>query len=192
MMKATFIALVGLMVMCGVASFRADPAVSNLSPQSIELRDLLNFLDVYAWKVRLVSDEPFNSIDVRLVRYERTNGSFTARPIGQSHGMVSLQKRSEQVIAVLWKKEGHLVRFQLGFPGHSQIDCAVPAESLAGYTAVGAGDGQAGMEVDGEHIIAVKWKKDAHGNATMGGSKESMDGYIAVEVELEVLKGISD
>jgi hypothetical protein len=188
-MKSMMIAAVAIFSIGASASFRATPAVSKLTPQSVELRDIMDFLDIRAWKVRMTSDEPFNSIDVRVVRYERNNNTFVARPIGQSLNMVSLEKKSEQVIAVLWKRDGQHARFQLNFPGHSRADCTVPADVLADYIPIGDGSG---MEVDGEHIIAVKLRKDERGRTALTQSKQSMDGYIAIEIDVRLLKGVGD
>lgn len=191
-MKTTLLGLAALVVTCkiGAMSGRADPAIETLTPRPIEMRDLIDFLDLSLWKVQLRSDEPFNSIDVILQRHERTGNAFAVRPIGQSHGLVSLQKRSEQMVAVLWKKEDQRVRFQVSFPGQTRVDYTLPADVLADYVPVTA-DGGPGLEIEGDRIIAVKWRKNEHGE-TIGSGKDAMDGYIAVKIELRALKGLGD
>jgi hypothetical protein len=187
-MRLSILGFIALAILCGLSPLADKPSVSRLAPQSIEWRDLMDFMSINAWKTRLTSDSPFNTIRVSLGWYERQdNGRFVRQPIGDRLDAAMLQKTNEQVIAVLWRAEGSIVRFQVNCHGQAPLNCTAPAQRLIDYTAVG--DGTSGMLVEGNHVLAVKWKKDAPAHAP---EKKYMDGYIAVEIELGLLKGLND
>jgi hypothetical protein len=147
-------------------------------------------MNIHAWKMRLASDRPFNTLTISLGWYERQdNGRFARQRLGEAFETASLQKMTEQVVAVLWRIEGTIARFQVSCPGQSQADFSVPAQRLANYLAIGDGKMPESMMVDGAHVLAVKWKKDT---PTYAPEKQYIDGYIAVECELGVLKGLND
>jgi hypothetical protein len=191
-MRTLLVAITILAGTCGLTWLKDKPAVSGLSAQPLEWADVLGFLGVHAFKVRVSSEQPFNSLTIRLAWFERQgNGGFRRHAIGEDLEVMELQKIRDRIVSVLWRTEDNMIRFQINSPQQGRAEFTVPAQRLADYVPADRSGGT-GMTVGNQTILAVKWRKSEHGSINMVPDTKFMDGYIAIEFELRDLKGVGD
>lgn len=169
-----------LLLLC-TATATAAPAKPAPTPtvpivgQKTSVGDLLLFLGLHSWKVRI---GPAKSVAVSIVQFVRgANGQFQGHPLIGSDFANTV--RSQTVDAVIFyqslptEDRLQLIVYNNGNPAQS-----LPKATLQGYSILGDQGGGAGLKVGGEYILMAKY----YNRRVFIANKKDMSAYVALRV----------
>ena len=149
----------------------------------VDVDELMGFLRIRSWKVRLESDEPFECFTPRLVHWERDeNDAWVGTQLGATHtNCVGTSTRAE--VTVFMREEGETVRIGRRMFTPDGADSTQPdwvtlsLDEARRYSSWLHGEG---LLVDGHRILCAEIRGDV-----LYDSLDCMESFLALEVELE-------
>ena len=155
----------------------AAPQSPKVVADKTGVNDVMNFLGIHSWKVRVVG--PLHSVSVEAIQYVRSaSGQFVpVAVLGQNAVSYSAGAKQVDVVA-MFQAVGNRDRFGLAVQGGGSPPTDFPKSVLAGYIRFGNGSGGDGLKVGGEHILMAKYYNPRVTTA----SKKDMSAYVALRI----------
>ena len=163
----------------------AAPKVSQVVPppalrvigETTNVRDVLVFLGIHSWKVRVVV--PPHGVSVGIVQFVRNpHGDFIeSRGLGGGNYVFSNPTKFVDV-TVMYQETSTEDRIQISTPIVSSPPASIPKSLLQGYVQFGDLSGGTGLKVGSEYILMAKY----FNRNTTTPNKKDMSAYVALQI----------